>query len=204
MHERATVPGEGRDEHGSPLGWGATAVGVAVVVWLAFGPLGPLWLYVLGWVAALSALEGVSRLVRRQGRPVPSPGRLVAGLLRLGPESWLVAPHPDGPSSRAPRTCAQPSPPAPRALPQKLSKAEVSQRVSKPGGPRPGENEPRGFHRRPRAQRPPPWKLPAVPGGMSPADDGREPAGGPDDEPAGLPVVLTVVAGRPTHRAAGL
>ncbi|MFE9499989.1 DUF3592 domain-containing protein [Streptomyces collinus] len=93
MHERATVPGEGRDEHGSPLGWGATAVGVAVVVWLAFGPLGPLWLYVLGWVAALSALEGVSRLVRRQGRPVPSPGRLVAGLLRLGPESWLVAPR---------------------------------------------------------------------------------------------------------------
>ncbi|MEU4038146.1 amidohydrolase family protein [Streptomyces collinus] len=26
----------------------------------------------------------------------------------------------------------------------------------------------------------------------------------PDDEPAGLPVVLTVVAGRPIHRAAGL
>ncbi|MGW1983125.1 amidohydrolase family protein [Streptomyces collinus] len=26
----------------------------------------------------------------------------------------------------------------------------------------------------------------------------------PDDELAGLPVVLTVVAGRPTHRAAGL
>ncbi|MFC9278560.1 DUF3592 domain-containing protein [Streptomyces collinus] len=93
MDERGTVPGRGPDEQGSPLGWGVSAVGVAVVAWLAFGPLGPLWLYVLGWAAALSTLEGVSGLLRRQGRPVPPPGRLVAGLLRLGPESWLVAPR---------------------------------------------------------------------------------------------------------------
>ncbi|MET8583925.1 DUF3592 domain-containing protein [Streptomyces collinus] len=93
MDERGTVSGRGRDEHASSSGWSTAAAGAAIVVWLAFGPLGPLWLYVLGWAAALSALEGVSRLVRRQGRVVPSPGRLVAGLLRLGPESWLVAPR---------------------------------------------------------------------------------------------------------------
>ncbi|MER6473535.1 DUF3592 domain-containing protein [Streptomyces collinus] len=93
MDERGSVPGRGRDEQGPPFGWRALAVGVAIVVWLAFGPLGPLWLYVLGWAAALSALEGVSRLIRRQGCAVPPPGRLVAGPLRLGPESWLVAPR---------------------------------------------------------------------------------------------------------------
>ncbi|TVZ87367.1 DUF3592 domain-containing protein [Streptomyces sp. BK340] len=93
MDERESVPGDGRDQYGSPLGWRALAVVVGVVVWLAFGPLGPLWLYVLGWAVALAAMDGVSRLVRRQGWAVPSPGRLVAGLLRLGPESWLVAPR---------------------------------------------------------------------------------------------------------------
>ncbi|MFJ3302909.1 DUF3592 domain-containing protein [Streptomyces sp. NPDC086549] len=83
----------GRDEDSSPVGWRALAGVAAIVVWIAFGPLGPLWLYLLGWVMALAATDGVSRLVRRQGWAVPSPGRLVAGLLRLGPESWLVAPR---------------------------------------------------------------------------------------------------------------
>ncbi|MFF4041766.1 DUF3592 domain-containing protein [Streptomyces sp. NPDC001816] len=93
MDERESVLGGGRDEYGSPVGWRALAVAVAIVVWMAFGPLGPLWLYVLGWAVALTATDGISRLVRRQGWAVPSPGHLVAGLLRLGPESWLVAPR---------------------------------------------------------------------------------------------------------------
>jgi hypothetical protein len=73
---------------------------VAIVVWMAFGPLGPLWLYVLGWAVTLAAANGVSWLLvrhrgwaHRGGGQIPSPGRLVAGILRLGPESWLVAPR---------------------------------------------------------------------------------------------------------------
>ncbi|WP_317442017.1 DUF3592 domain-containing protein [Streptomyces collinus] len=93
MDERGTVLDRGRDEPGSPFRWSALAVGVAVAVWLVFGPFGPPWLYVLGWGAALAAAEGALRLAVRQGWDVPSPGRLVAGLLRLGPESWLVAPR---------------------------------------------------------------------------------------------------------------
>ncbi|MEU1705038.1 DUF3592 domain-containing protein [Streptomyces sp. NPDC005706] len=93
MDERGSVLGGGRGEYGSQVGWGVLAGGVAVVVWVVFGPLGSLWLYVLGWAAALAAVDGVFRLVRPQGLAVPPPGRLVAGLLRLGPESWLVAPR---------------------------------------------------------------------------------------------------------------
>ncbi|MFI1567591.1 DUF3592 domain-containing protein [Streptomyces sp. NPDC020490] len=93
MDERKSLLSSDPDEHGSPLGWRALAVVVAVVVWVAFGPLGPVWLYVLGWAVALAAVDGLYRLVRRQGWAVPSPGRLVAGLLRLGPESRLVAPR---------------------------------------------------------------------------------------------------------------
>ncbi|MFD0506473.1 DUF3592 domain-containing protein [Streptomyces chiangmaiensis] len=83
----------GRDEYVSPFGWETLAAVVAIVVWMAFGPFGSLWLYVLGWAVALTAADGISRLVRRQSWAVPSPGQLVAGLLRLGPESWLVAPR---------------------------------------------------------------------------------------------------------------
>ncbi|MFJ9869838.1 DUF3592 domain-containing protein [Streptomyces sp. NPDC101165] len=93
MDERESVPSGGRDKYGSSVGWRALAGVVAIVVWMAFGPLGPLWLYVLGWAVVLAATDGLSRLVRRQGWAVPSPGHLVAGLLRLGPESWLVAPR---------------------------------------------------------------------------------------------------------------
>jgi Protein of unknown function (DUF3592) len=100
MHERKSVPSDGRDEYVSPFGWGALAVVVAVVVWMVFGPLGPLWLYVLSWAVALAAANGVSwLLVRRRGSAhrgagrIPSPGQLVAGLLRLGPESWLATPR---------------------------------------------------------------------------------------------------------------
>ncbi|MET8805968.1 DUF3592 domain-containing protein [Streptomyces sp. NPDC004546] len=94
MDERKSVPSGGQDEYISPFGWGALAIVMAIVVWMAFGPIGPLWLYVLGWAVALSAANGVSwLLVRRMGWAVPSPGHLVAGLLRLGPESWLVAPR---------------------------------------------------------------------------------------------------------------
>ncbi|MFJ9820999.1 DUF3592 domain-containing protein [Streptomyces sp. NPDC101151] len=93
MDERKSVLSDGRDEYGSPLGWGALAVVVAVVVWMAFGPFGPLWLYVLEWAVALTAADGISRLARRQGSAIPSPVQLVAGLLRLGPESCLVAPR---------------------------------------------------------------------------------------------------------------
>ncbi|WP_189316793.1 DUF3592 domain-containing protein [Streptomyces brasiliensis] len=92
MDERKSVLSGSRDRYGSPFGWRAPAAGVAIVVWIAFGPFGPVWLYVLGWAVALTAADGISRLVRRQGWAVPSPGHLVAGLLRLGPESWLVAP----------------------------------------------------------------------------------------------------------------
>jgi hypothetical protein len=93
MDERESVLGGGRDEHGSPGGWHVLAVAVAIVVWMAFGPFGSVWLYAFGWGTALAAAAGVSRLVRRQGWAVRSPGHLVAGLLRLGPESWPVAPR---------------------------------------------------------------------------------------------------------------
>ncbi|MFF8473729.1 DUF3592 domain-containing protein [Streptomyces sp. NPDC015414] len=94
MDERGSVlSGGGRGEYGFPAGWGVLAGGVAVVVWMVFGPFGSLWLYVLGWAAALTAADGVTWLLRRRGWGVPSPGQLVAGLLRAGPESWLVAPR---------------------------------------------------------------------------------------------------------------
>ncbi|MFF4759751.1 DUF3592 domain-containing protein [Streptomyces sp. NPDC001292] len=93
MDERKSVLSGSRDEYGSPFGWRALAAAVAIVVWLAFGPFGSVWLYLLGWAVALAAADGISRLVRRQGWAVPSPGHLVAGLLRLGPESWLVSPR---------------------------------------------------------------------------------------------------------------
>ncbi|MGW2743270.1 DUF3592 domain-containing protein [Streptomyces sp. NPDC001450] len=100
MDERKSGLSSGREEYVTPFTWGPLAVVVAIVVWMAFGPLGPLWLYVLGWAVALAAANGVSwLLVRRRGRAhrgagqIPSPGRLVAGLLRLGPESWLLAPR---------------------------------------------------------------------------------------------------------------
>jgi hypothetical protein len=100
MDERKSVLSSGRDEYRSPFSWGLLAVVVAIVVWMAFGPLGPLWLYVLGWAVALAAANGVSwLLVRRRGWAhrgaghISAPGRLVAGLLRLGPESWLLAPR---------------------------------------------------------------------------------------------------------------
>ncbi|MFI6251862.1 hypothetical protein [Streptomyces sp. NPDC051016] len=51
----------------------------AVVVWLAFGPIGPLWLYVLGCAVVLAAAKGGADRV--------------AALLRIGPESWLLAPR---------------------------------------------------------------------------------------------------------------
>ncbi|MGW5463084.1 DUF3592 domain-containing protein [Streptomyces sp. NPDC003996] len=100
MDEPKSVLSGDRDEYVPPFGWGALAVVVAIVVWMAFGPLGPLWLYVLGWAVALAAANGVSwLLVHRRGRAhrgagqIPSPGQLVAGLLRLGPESWLLDPR---------------------------------------------------------------------------------------------------------------
>ncbi|WP_079063287.1 DUF3592 domain-containing protein [Streptacidiphilus griseoplanus] len=93
MAERGSVPGSGQEEYGRPFGWRAAAVVLALAVWLAFGPLGPVWLYLLGWVVALAAADGVHRLVRRRGWDVPSPARMVAALLRLGPQSWLVAPR---------------------------------------------------------------------------------------------------------------
>lgn len=98
MDERKSLLSGSRDESGSPLGWSALAVFVAIVVWMTLGPF--TWLYFLGWVVALSAVEGISKLLARHpGRlprwavHIPSPGRLVAGLLRLGPESWLLAPR---------------------------------------------------------------------------------------------------------------
>ncbi|MFF3468825.1 DUF3592 domain-containing protein [Streptomyces sp. NPDC001984] len=100
MDERKSLLSDGRDEYVSPSGWEVPAVVVAIVVWLAFGPLGPLWLYVLGWAVALAAANGVSRLlVRRRSRAhrgargIPSSGSRVTALLRLGPESWLLAPR---------------------------------------------------------------------------------------------------------------
>ncbi|MGW2765852.1 DUF3592 domain-containing protein [Streptomyces sp. NPDC001275] len=93
MDERKSLLSGSRDKYGSPFGWRALAAVVAIVVWIAFGPFGSVWLYLLGWTVALAAADGISRLVRRQGWAVPSPGHLVAGLLRLGPESWLVAPR---------------------------------------------------------------------------------------------------------------
>ncbi|MER6976682.1 DUF3592 domain-containing protein [Streptomyces carpinensis] len=93
MDERKSLLSGDPDEYGSPFGWRALAVVLAFVVWMAFGPFGPVWLYLLGWAVALAAADGIYRLVRHRGWAMPSPGRLVAGLLRLGPESWLVAPR---------------------------------------------------------------------------------------------------------------
>ncbi|MEU1597684.1 DUF3592 domain-containing protein [Streptomyces sp. NPDC005708] len=98
MDERRSALSGDRDKYAPPFGLGALAIVVAIVVWMAFGPLGPLWLYVLSWAVALAAANGVSRLlIRRLGWAhsgaghISAPGRLVAGLLRLGPESWLLA-----------------------------------------------------------------------------------------------------------------
>jgi hypothetical protein len=100
MDERKSAPSGDRDEYVPPFGLGALAIVVAIVVWMAFGPLGPLWLYVLGWAVALAAANGVAwLLVRRLGWAhrgaghLSAPGQLMAGLLRLGPESWLLAPR---------------------------------------------------------------------------------------------------------------
>ena len=96
MDERKPMLNDDPSEHGSRFGWKALAVVISVVVWLAFRPPGPVWLYVSCWVAALAAADGVARLVRhrvsahrRPGR-TPSPSRRVAGLPGLGPESWLL------------------------------------------------------------------------------------------------------------------
>ncbi|GAA3796011.1 DUF3592 domain-containing protein [Streptomyces phyllanthi] len=99
MGERESVLSGDRDEHGSPFGWGGVAVLVAIVAWMTFGPFHPTWLYFLGCGVTLAAASGIARLLRRRGRArrwtgrMPSPGRLVAGLLGLGPESWLLAPR---------------------------------------------------------------------------------------------------------------
>ncbi|TCR27016.1 hypothetical protein [Streptomyces sp. BK205] len=94
MNERKSVLSSGRDEYVSPFTWGSLTGVVATVAWLAVGPLGPLWLYGLGWALALLGVNGVSwLLVRHRGRGLPQPAPFVAGLLRLGPESWLLAPH---------------------------------------------------------------------------------------------------------------
>ncbi|MGW2939605.1 hypothetical protein ACWDA7_49860 [Streptomyces sp. NPDC001156] len=100
MDERKSALSGDRDDYVPPFGLGALAIVVAIVVWMAFGPLGPLWLYVLGWAVALAAANGVSwLLVRRRGWAHPGAGhlsplaQLMAGLLRLGPESWLLAPR---------------------------------------------------------------------------------------------------------------
>ncbi|MFG2940838.1 DUF3592 domain-containing protein [Streptomyces sp. NPDC048282] len=80
----------------SPAGWEVPAVVViiaAIVVWWAFGPIGPLPLYVLGCAVVLAAANRVSRvLVRRWSRTHGGAGR-VAALVRIRPESWLLAPR---------------------------------------------------------------------------------------------------------------
>ncbi|GGN27844.1 DUF3592 domain-containing protein [Streptomyces fuscichromogenes] len=94
MDRHRSFASGGRYEYAAPSGWEVPAALVAIVVWWAFGPLGDLWLYALGWTAALTAVNGVLGLLRvRRGAAVPSPGGLVADLLRLGPESWLLAPR---------------------------------------------------------------------------------------------------------------
>ncbi|MGW1542229.1 hypothetical protein ACWCPM_18680 [Streptomyces sp. NPDC002309] len=97
MDERESLLNSDPDEHRSPLGWKALAVVMSAVVWMAFGPLGPLWVYVLGWALALAAAEAVFRLARRRGRAwvgrPPTPGRLAAALLGLGPQSRLLDPR---------------------------------------------------------------------------------------------------------------
>ncbi|MFJ9830523.1 DUF3592 domain-containing protein [Streptomyces sp. NPDC101169] len=93
MAQREVGLSDGLVAGGSAGGWSALAGVVAIVVWMAFGPFGSLWVYGLGWAVALAAVDGVLKLLLRRGWAVPSPASLVAGVLRLGPESWLVAPR---------------------------------------------------------------------------------------------------------------
>ncbi|MFJ9558585.1 DUF3592 domain-containing protein [Streptomyces fuscichromogenes] len=94
MDRHRSLASGGWHEYVSPSGWEVPTVLVALVVWWAFGPLGDLRLYALGWLVALTATDGVLGLLRvRRGVRIPSPGGLVAKLLRLGPESWLLAPR---------------------------------------------------------------------------------------------------------------
>ena len=104
MDERDSLLNDRRDGRAvSPAGWevpGVVVVIAAIVVWWAFGPFEPLWLYFLCWGVALPAANRVSSvLVRRwtRARPgadrVPRPGGRLAALLRISPESWLLAPR---------------------------------------------------------------------------------------------------------------
>ncbi|WP_406444376.1 DUF3592 domain-containing protein [Streptomyces sp. NBC_00631] len=100
MDERESSSSDGRDAYASPAGWELPTVVVAIVVWWVFGPLGSLRLYALGWAVALTAAHGVFRLLaghRNRAHHgtggIPSPGGRVAALLRLGPQSWLLAPR---------------------------------------------------------------------------------------------------------------
>ncbi|MFF8866368.1 DUF3592 domain-containing protein [Streptomyces sp. NPDC015139] len=99
MDEREPILNGDPDERASLFGWKAPAVALAIVVWTAFRPPVPLWLYVLCWAAALAAADGVARLLRhrgpapRRGGPIPAPDHLAAHLPRLGPDSWLLDPR---------------------------------------------------------------------------------------------------------------
>lgn len=97
MDQRESLVNSDPDGRSSPFGWRALAVAMSIVVWMAFGPLGPSWLYFLIWALALAAAGAISWLARRRGwawasRP-PSPGRLVGALLGLGLKSRLLDPR---------------------------------------------------------------------------------------------------------------
>lgn len=94
VDEQKSLVSRDRNEDRSPFAWGGLAVFVMVVVWMAFGPFQPAWIYFLGCPVALAVANGLSRLLLRgRGGRMRPPGRLVAGRLGLGPESWLSAPR---------------------------------------------------------------------------------------------------------------
>lgn len=100
MDERKSLLRSVRDEYLAPSGWDVPVFLVAIVVWFAFGPFGSLWLFLLGCAMALTAANGVSRLLVRRWRRThrgavrtPPPGGHVAALLRIDPQSWLLAPR---------------------------------------------------------------------------------------------------------------
>ncbi|MGY4965777.1 DUF3592 domain-containing protein [Streptomyces sp. 900105245] len=114
MDEREPMLNGDPDERAPLFGWQLPAVALAIVVWMAFEPPVPLWLYVLCWAAALAAADGAARLLRhrdpaghrdpvrrRAGRmPAPkapdapsAPNHRVAHLPRPGPDSWLLDPR---------------------------------------------------------------------------------------------------------------